>query len=745
MLQEVTSASKSDSSESVFYSKSQWGRWLNGDAQPPRKAVRRLAEHLEKEGLAADSVVDLWDQAFAPQRGAVRPRQIPASAQQFIGRARELEALAALAEPAISGRGPSVIAIEGPAGVGKTTLANHFALRVRDQFPDGQLYVNIRGFDPSGQPMTPDGALRDFLDALGIPSRGTKAELGRLAAQYRSVLAGKRVVVVIDNAYEAEQVRDLLPGSPGTLVLITSRNQLCALAAVGARLVQVEPFSLNEARKLLADRLGAERVQGEQEAAAELIGLCANLPLALVVAAAHAETHPDFPLGALIKEFRDLGLDLLETGDRATSARAVFATSYQHLSKTDARVFRLLGLHPGLDISLEAAASLTAMPVDQVRRALSSLVRSHLIEVPKPGRFVCHDLLRAYAAELASEHDTDEERHAAIGRLLGHYLRSALAAAELLQPRRWGVRPPAALPGTVPVDVIDREQATAWFEAECLALLALAGVAETNGFDEYAWLIPWATTAFLSRSGRHQDWVQSQRAAVAAAGRLGDSNAQAHSQYLLGFALSMTGDNAAAEPHVRRALDLFRELGDGGHQAMALNGLAAMMNQAGRHKEALDIALDGLRTVKAAGSWWVQGTLENEVGHLYGRLGEFEQGLEHCQRAIRLHRKAGNFAAAGSGIHTTGDIYRQRGDLAQARTAYQQAIEVFRDENAPFDEAQALNALGDTLSALEDEPEAIRAWQTAQTILDRLAHPLADEVRAKLSGCAGSEGRRRES
>jgi tetratricopeptide (TPR) repeat protein len=737
VLQDVTSARKSDSAESVFYSKSQWARWRNGDAQPPRKAVRRLAEHLEKEGLAADSLVQLWDQAFAPRQGAIRPRQIPASAQQFVGRTRELEALAALAEPAISGRGPAVIAIEGTGGVGKTTLATNFAWRVSDQFPDGQLYVNMHGFDPGGQLMHANDALRFFLDSLGVTPRGAAPGSSELAAEYRTVLAGKRVIVVVDNAYEAEQVRDLLPGGPGTLVLITSRNQLCALAPDGARLVRVEPFSHEEARELLADRLGGTRVSREPQAVAELIELCAHLPLALVVAAAHMETHPDFPLSALIKEFHDRGLDLL-----GTSARTVFATSYQHLSGTVARVFRLLGLHPGPDISLAAAVSLTAMPIDQVHRALSDLTSAHLVEMHKPARYSCHDLLRAFAGELTRAHDPEDARQLAIRRVLDHYLHSALTAGERLQPHRWGVRPPTALPGVVPVEVTDREQAMAWFEAECPVLLALIGFAEAQGFDEHAWLIPWATTVFLNRSGRHQDWVQTQRIAAAAAQRVGDRNAQAHSHYLLGYALSVTGDNAAAEPVVRRSLELFRELGDRGHEAMVLNGLAIMMSHEGRLQEALDMALDGLRTVKAAGFWWVEGTLDNTVGGLHGALGLYEQGLAHCQRAIGLHQEAGNFAAAGSDIETMGDIYRWRGDLGQACTAYRQAIEMHRDAGARFEEAKALAVLGDTLADIGDQPAAVRAWQAAQLILDRLAHPLADEVRAKLTARAGGEDTR---
>jgi DNA-binding SARP family transcriptional activator len=693
---------------------------------PPDKAEARSA---------GEALVPPQPSADRADRQVPVPAQLPPDAAGFSGRHEELGMLHGLLANQASDQTPLVV-ISGTAGVGKTALAIRFGRQVARRFPDGQLYLNLRGFDPGLAPLEAAQALRFILGALGVTPLRMPPDLEARAALFRSIADGKRMLVVLDNAASPAQVRPLLPGSAGTLVIVTSRNEMAGLvAADGAQPISLDVLSHDEARELLDHRLTRDRVVADPQAAGEIIESCARLPLALSIAVGRAAARPKRSLAQVAIELKEArgGLDALEEDDEATDVRAVFSWSYDQLSQPARRMFRLLGIHPGPDISLTAAASLAGVPRQAAGTALRELVRTHMVAEPVHSRYTFHDLLRAYAADLSERIDPEADRRAAAQRVLDHYLHSALAAGSRLQPRRWGVRPPEVMTGVVPVEVTDRQQATAWFEAECPVLLALIGFAESQGFDEHAWLIPWATTVFLNRSGRHQDWVQSQRTAVAAARRLGDRNAQAHTHYLLGYALSMTGDNPGAEPSVRRSLELFRELGDRGHEAMVLNGLAIMMSQEGRHKEALDMAQDGLRMVKAAGFWWVQGTLENTVGGLHGQLGEFEQGLEHCQRAIGLHREAGNFAAAGSDIETMGDIYRWRGDLAAARASYRQAIEVHRDVGAPFEEAKTLVVLGDTLADIGDQPAAARAWQDAEIILDRLAHPLADDVRAKLA------------
>ncbi|MGW6930453.1 BTAD domain-containing putative transcriptional regulator [Lentzea sp. NPDC054927] len=335
------------------------------------------------------------DLALPVGQPAVVPRQLPAPPRSFAGRARELTALDAV----LSGRHPVVAAVSGMPGVGKTALALHWAHRVAARFPDGQLYVNLRGFDPSGAVMTPDEAVRVMLGALGLdPLAGLDAQV----SQYRSALADKRMLILLDNARDADQVRSLLPGSPGCLVLVTSRIRLTGLvAADGAHPVAVDLLSEQESRDLLADRLGAHRI-ADSAATAEIITRCAGLPLALTVVAARAACT-GFPLRAIAAELSE-GLDPFDGGDPATDVRTVFSWSYRAVGPQAARLFRLLGLHPGPDVSVEDAAALFGAP--QVRPLLAELTRAHLLAERRPGRYVLHDLLRAYAVELAQIHDT---------------------------------------------------------------------------------------------------------------------------------------------------------------------------------------------------------------------------------------------------------------------------------------------------------------------------------------------------
>jgi tetratricopeptide (TPR) repeat protein len=744
-LELATVSARSEAGPACFYSKSQWARWLNGGSPPPRRAVTKLASFLSGEGIDASLLTELWDRAFAEASpaltpaGPMVPRQLPSPVGHFVGREAELAALTALADEVETSTGPVVRVIEGTAGVGKTTLAIQAAHALSDRFPDGQLYVNLHGFDPAGGPMPTVEALSGFLVALSAGPASQPLGVQELAALYRTVLAGKRVLVLIDNARDASQVCQLLPGGPGSLVLVTSRSQtLCALSTVGARPLRVQPFSAAEARELLAWRLGSDRVSREPGAADELGELCARLPLALSVAAAHAEMRPGFSLTAVAGEFRSRGLDLLETGEPQTTARHVFGWSYQYLSEEAARVFRLLGVVPGPDVPVHAAASLTATPSAKVYVALDELARAHLAEEHLPGRFRFHDLLRTYAAELAAADEVADERHEAARRMLDHYLHSAMSASTQFRPGRFVPEPRAPLPGVAPASLCSREAALAWFEAEIRVLLALIGYADANGLDEYAWQIPLATAPYLLRSGRHRDWVAAQRTAVGAASRLGDPVAQAHSHYFLAYALSTMGDNAAAEEHLAQSLELFRGLGDGGHEAMALNGRAIMLSEQGRTADALEVALDGLRIVAESGYWGIQARLESTVGRLLASLGEHERALEHCERGLALEREAGNHCGVGDVFCVIGQAYEQHGDLDQARRYFEQAIDVYRKFGAAFDEADTLTKLGDALAAsgsgADDGPRA--AWLSALLIFDglssQIAQAQAEQVKRKL-------------
>jgi DNA-binding SARP family transcriptional activator len=442
------------------------------------------------------------------------PAQLPLEAPGFSGRQYELGELHAALPATDSDEDESVpvVVISGTAGVGKTALAVRFGHQVARHFPGGQLYVNLHGVDP-GAPMEPAVALRFFLDALGAPPHRIPSGTEGRAALYRSLLDGKRVLIVLDNARNAAQVRPLLPGSPGCLVLVTSRNQMGGLvAAEGAVPLTLDVLSHAEAHEMLARRLGRDRVAAEPEAADEIISSCARLPLALAIAVGRAAGRRTRPLAELAAELRDargsgLRLDALEPDDAVTDVRAVLSWSYDQLPPTAARMFRLLGLHPGPDISLSAAASLAGMARAEAGSVLRELTRTHMVAEHMPARFAFHDLLRAYAVDQAERHDTAYERRAAVHRVLDHYLHTAMAVSVRFSPHRAPLRLPAPQPGVLPADVADKEQATAWFDAEVPVLLALIGYADAHGFDGHVWQLAWTLGPFFNRRGRWRDYA----------------------------------------------------------------------------------------------------------------------------------------------------------------------------------------------------------------------------------------------
>jgi len=681
------------------------------------------------------------------------PAQLPLDAPGFSGRREELSILQAMLPPKSAGSAGSggaagldpgeadtartvpIVVISGTAGTGKTALAVRFGRQVARRFPGGQLYVNLRGLDPSTGPMEPGEALRFFLDALGVPPYRIPADAEGRSALFRSLLDGKRVLIVLDNARNVAQVRPLLPGSPDCLVMVTSRNEMTGLvAAEGAVPLTIDVLSDAEAHEMLARRLGQDRVAAEPGAADEIISSCARLPLALSIAIGRAVGRPKRPLTELAAELRDARgrLDALEADDAVTNVRAVLSWSYDQLSEPAAQMFRLLGVHPGPDISLSAAASLAGMPRAGAGAALRELTRTHMVAEYLPARFTFHDLLRAYAADQAERFDPEPERRAAVHRVIDHYLHTAMSASHRFSPFRSSLQLAGPQPGVLPADVADKDQAMAWFDAEVPVLLALIAFADANGFDRHAWQIPWTLGPFFNRRGRWHDYEATQQTALAAAQRLGDTLALAHAHHLLGHVQSQVGEYEVADPNFRRALDLFRELGDRGNEAVVLNGLAGMLEKQERYTEALAVALDALRMLKAVGHWWTQATLENGVGWLYAHLGQYDRALTHCQRALALHRDSGHRGGTADTLDSLGFVYLRLADTAQAKAHYHKAIEAYREIGAPFGEGNSLTGLGDALLAEGDPGAAGVAWREAVLILDRLPHPLADDVRARL-------------
>jgi tetratricopeptide (TPR) repeat protein len=665
---------------------------------------------------------------------------LPAAVADFVGRAGELKILDGLLEQALGeqdGTAGAVVisAIGGIAGVGKTTLAVHWAHQVASRFPDGQLYANLHGFDPAGTLTTPGEVLRAFLEVLHVPAERIPPGPAEQGGLYRSLLAGRRMLIVLDNVRDAAQARPLLPGASGCLVLVTSRSQLAGLSATqGARLVNLDTLTGDEAAELLARRLGPGRVTAEPEAARELAGLCGGLPLALAITAARAAARPGFRLAALAAELYDehSRLDALDAGEEAASIRAVFSWSYQSLAAPAARLFRLLGLHPGPDISVPAAASLAGLDVAKARGLLVRLAGACLITEHVPGRYALHDLLRAYAAEQARGLDPRSGPRDASRRVLDYYVRSAAAADRLLNPLRDPIDLGSPPPGTAPESFANFGQAMAWFEAEHAVLVAAVTLAVRQGFDTCAWQLPWALASFLDRRAHWHDWEAVQRTAVAAAQRLGDKAAQAHSRRGLGHVCVVLGSYQDAHDQFEHALRLYSELGDRIGQARAHHDTAWSYGKQGRFQEGLDHSQQALRLARAAGDCPTEAKALNGIGWHSAHLGNYQRALASCQQALDLARDLGSRFEQAGAWDSLGYARDHLGDHAEAITCYNHALSVYRELGDRYYQARTLARLGDTCQAA-GQPQAARdARQQALAILDDLHHPDAIKVRATL-------------
>ena len=680
------------------------------------------------------------------------PAQLPLEAPGFSGRHAELERMLHVADLAtgddpagVAGPGGSaegspgpvqIIAITGTAGVGKTTLAIRFARQVAKRFPDGQLYVNLRGFDPSGSATGPDDALRYFLDALAVPPQRMPADLESRAGLFRSMLDGKRVLIVLDNARDSDQVRPLLPGSPGSLVVVTSRSELTGLvAAEGATPLGLDVLTDDEAHELLGRRLGPEVIAAEPEPAAELIALCAWLPLALGVAAGRAATRPGLSLAALAAELRDTRnrLEALDAGDAATDVRAVLSWSYEQLSEPSARMFRLLGLHPGPDVSVAAAASLAGVPRGEAVAALRELTRTHVVAEHQPGRFAFHDLLRAYAFHQAEIEDSAADRDAAARRCLDHYVHTAHAGAVQSNRIRKPLDLAAPAPGAVPEEFSGRGQALAWFDAEGPVMLGLFTQAIASGNDEYVWQIAWTLSPFLYRRNRWHEGIGIQRQSLRAAQRLGDPAGLGHAHYELGRMLVHLGDFGEAQPHLAEALEVFSRLGDRASQATVHQGFGALFEQQGRYAQALVHAREALRIVEEIGPVTALATIENGVGWLYAHLGQNTEALMYCQRALDLQREIGYRGGEADTLDSLGYTHSRMNDHQQAAECYSQAVEIYHEIGDRFHEAGSHIGLGDAQLHAGDPASARKNWEQALAILESIPHHDAEQARARLN------------
>jgi DNA-binding SARP family transcriptional activator/tetratricopeptide (TPR) repeat protein len=650
------------------------------------------------------------------------PRQLPPTFAAFTGRDSELAALDGLLDTY-----DTVGVVSGTPGVGKTALAVHWAQRTGDRFPDGQLYANLRGFDPAAPPLPPTEVLRAFLHVLGTPLERVPAELSAQLALYRGLLAGRRVLVLLDNARDADQVRPLLPGTGGCLVLVTSRNPLAALVAEGAATLPLDLPSEPEAVRLLASRLGTGRVAAEPEAVTRLVARCARLPLALAVVAARAAQTPDFPLAVLADGLdAAAGLDALDGGDPATSVRTVFSWSYDAMGADAARLFRLLGLHPAPALSLPAAAALAGLGAAETGELLGELAAARLVSEVAPGRYSCHDLLREYAAELADTLDPPARRQAALERMLDHYLHAAAGAARALYPNqvRDGLIP--ATPAGTGGDPRD------WFGAQLPVLLSCLELAAAAGMERYTWQLAWSLVAALDDQGRWADVVRTQELAFPAALRLGQRHAQEEAHRRLAWANLGLGRLSRAREHADTALRLGEELGDPRAQGGTRRALGAWYRAQGDPRRALEQDVAAVALFRAAGFRAGEANALNMVGWDHAQLGEYGHALRYCTRAMELDRELKPDAMPGHTLDSLGYIHLRLGQHDAAIGWYEQAVQAFGVWPDTADLAEALLGLGDAHDGAGHRAQAQATWERALGVYTRLAHPDATRAHSRL-------------
>jgi len=708
------------------------------------------------------------------------PRGLPADVVGFIGRRAELASLDRLvaADEGDGATAMRIAVVSGTAGVGKTALAVHWAHRVADRFPDGQLFADLRGYDPD-RPLVASDVLAIFLRALGVRGSAVPADVDERAALYRSALANRRMLVVLDNAADYDHLRVLLPGSATCLVLVTSRDVIPALSVRhGALRVALDLLPADEAVDLLARRAG-ERVTADPDGAAALAQRCAHLPLALCVAAEYLVTHPDASLATLAKDLADADhpLDMLETGGEwRTAVRSVLSWSYQALPAPVARAFRLLGVPVTADIDRYAAAALLDEDARTTGRLLDQLVRAHLVRESPPGRYGMHDLLRAYAREQA-EAVEGPEREAVHRRLAGHYLAATSAAMDVLVPHERHQRP--TVPGpTRPVPPLsDEEAARVWLDANRVNLITVVAHAADHGRPEVSVGLSYVLWRYLDAGGYHPEAVQVHTDGAVAAAATGDRLGEARARRNLAVAYCRLGLNREGVAEAGRAIELFRATGDLVGECRALNVLgvltwhlgdnaraldflirahdlvvglgehgtaadvecnvAGVLERQGRHEEALEWTELARRTYAVIGDRAGAALMLGNIGSVYLKLGRYEEALDHCRRGLAALHELGSRVYEADVLGVVATIYQRLGRHDEAIATARRAVAAAREVGDRSHEAGARNVLGAAYRLGGRPEEARREHESARAA----ARDMGDRYREAraLDGMAEAE------
>ncbi|MFE9358449.1 tetratricopeptide repeat protein [Streptomyces olivaceoviridis] len=671
--------------------------------------------------------------AEAPERRT--PRQLPASPSGFVGRDDALRLLDAR-EGRADDTAPDVRVIAGMAGVGKSWLALRWAHQHADEFPDGQLYAQLNGFSPSVRPTDPGDVLHLFLMALGAAESELPADTEGRAALYRTLMARRKMLVVLDNARDSAQVVPLLPGTPGCRTLVTSRNRLSSLKVrAGADIVGLGVLSAAESSRLLASRAGDDRAASEP-ALRDIVRWCAGLPLALDIAAAHADGLPGASLDQLAQDLRDPSarLDVLDTGDVSVSLRVLFAASHAALDAEPARVFGLLGLLPHQDVSLAALAHFIERDPTRTLRTMRVLEEACLVRQHRPGRYQMHDLIRLYAEEQTTGL-TAVQRDRHTRRLVGFYVCTAQAAHRVLEPHRTAQDPPAlGDPGPAPLAFGDGQAALAWFDAEYACLQEVIAIAEQRGMRLELCRVTWALHTFRWRRGLFEESIRAWYTALDAATGLDDPSLTAHTRQRLGVALAQAGRYDEALPHLDEALERFRADGGTAGLTRTHHSLAEVHVRINAYERALPHFAQALEGYRALGDQVGESNILNGTGWALARLGRYASGEAHCLQALPLLQVHEDGEGQAATWDTLAYIARRTGRTSRALDAYQQALTHFQAIGNANREADTWASLGDMHADAGEHDAARRAWATALALYrDQGRAAEAREVTERLS------------
>ena len=677
----------------------------------------------------------------------VVPAMLPPSVADFTGRTEALAALDALLERPDRPMAVVISAISGTAGVGKTALAVRWAHQVRERFPDGQLYVNLDGY-AMGPPLRPDQVLAQFLRALGVPPERVPVEPAEAGGRYRTLLADRRMLVVLDNASGADQVRPLLPAGPGCFVMVTSRQRLDGLIAVdAARRITLDVLGLGEATALLGRIIGEDRIVAEPDAAVALAQANACLPLALRIAAAQLTAEPSRSIEDYLAELRERGVlaGLTIAEDEQRAVRTAFDLSYAALKPDVRQAFRLIGLVPGPTITARSLAALAECTVAQAESLIDQLAAAHLLQESAPGRFGFHDLLREYAKEVGVATDSAPAREAARGALFDHYLWTSVAAVDTLFRNNTRVLSRADAPEEFLASFPVADDAIAWLHAERQNLVAAIRFAAEAGPKRFAWLLCDTLRGYFGNCGFYLDWFTAVRAALAATDPVTEPLAHGTARFGLANAHMNRNQYAEAIENYRAAAELYRRSGWTEGEAAAHINLGFVDEELGRLATAARHQAKALELAVAAGSATTEAVALSNLGGLAMFRGELAAAVDYYQRGMALDRLRGNQFGIADGLSHLGLLAHLRGDLAAAQRDLRRAAEMFQRLSTPGDEAAALAQLADTLVSAGRLDEA---YEVVSRAVERAGHNANRRFDAKarnaLGGVHGAAGRHRE-